>query len=175
MANKDGIIKWVIRFEDSTLSGVVTNLPGDSGGMTRFGIASNAHPEVPASFYTTDVATALFMAEQIYANQYWHPLHLDSVNDDGLASVMMDFGVNTGVSRAVKELQILLGTTQDGVIGPHTLQLIQNADQPTLAVNLRAQRAAWDKQVVANNPADAPFLKNWLKRAALIYPDNGGL
>src|SRR5579863_7264572 len=100
MANKDGIIKWVIRFEDSTLSGVVTNLPGDSGGMTRFGIASNAHPEVPASFYTTDVATALFMAEQIYANQYWHPLHLDAVNDDGLASVMMDWGVNSGASRA---------------------------------------------------------------------------
>jgi len=178
MANKTGITQWVIRFEDSTLSGKVTNLPGDSGGMTRFGIASNAHPEVPASFYTTDTATALFMAEQIYANQYWHPLHLDAVNDDGLASVMMDFGVNTGVSRSVKELQMVLGVAPgnvDGVIGPHTLQLIQDADQPTLAVNLRAQRAAWDRAVVAANPADAPFLKNWLKRAALIYPDNGGL
>jgi lysozyme family protein len=175
MANKNGIIQWVIRFEDSTLSGKVTNLPGDSGGMTRFGIASNAHPEVPPSFYTTDTATALFMAEQIYANQYWHPLHLDSVNDDGLASVMMDFGVNSGGSRAVKELQMLLGVTPDGVIGPHTLQLILSADQPALAIRFRVQRANWDRQVVANNPADAPYLANWLKRSALIYPDNGGL
>jgi lysozyme family protein len=175
MANKDGIIQWVIRFEDSTLSGKVTTLPGDIGGMTRFGIASNAHPEVPASFYTTDTATALFMAEQIYSNSYWHPLHLDAVTDDGLASTMLDFGVNSGVSRATKELQKLLGTTPDGVIGSGTLGLIEKADQPTLAVNFRAARADWDRQVVANNPADAPYLANWLKRSALIYPDNGGL
>lgn len=175
MANKDGIIQWVIRFEDSTLSGTVTNLPGDSGGTTRFGIASNVHPEVPATFYTTDAATALFMAEQIYANQYWHPLHLDYVSDDGLASVMLDFGINSGVSRATKELQMLLGTVSDGNIGPETLKLIQSADQPALAIKFRAQRAEWDREVAAANSGDAPYLANWLKRSALIYPDNGGL
>lgn len=178
MANKDGIIQWVIRFEDSTLSGKVTTLLGDVGGMTRFGIATNEHPEVPASFYTIDTATALFMAEQIYANQYWHPLHLDSVNDDGLASVMMDFGINSGVSRATKELQILLGVPKadvDGIIGSHTLALIEQADQPSLATKLRITRATWDTQTATANPGDAPYLANWLKRAALIYPENGGL
>lgn len=175
MANKNGIIQWVLRFEDSTLSGKVSNLPGDSGGMTRFGIATNAHPEVPASFYTCDTQTALFMAEQIYSNQYWHPLHLDSVADDGLASVLMDFAVNSGVRRATKELQALLGTVSDGNIGPETLGLIQKADQPSLATQLRVARANWDTEVAARYPADAPYLNNWLKRAALVYPDNGGL
>ena len=175
MANKNGIIQWVIRFEDSTLSGTVSNLLGDSGGKTRFGIAANEHPEVPASFYTTDAATALFMAEQIYADKYWHPLHLDSVNDDGLASVMLDFGVNSGVSRCSKEVQALLGTVSDGVIGPQTLQLIQSTNQIVLAANLRATRAVWDREVAAANPGDAPYLANWLKRAALVFPDNGGL
>jgi lysozyme family protein len=175
MANKNGIINWVIRFEDSTLSGKVSTLPGDSGGMTRFGIATNVHPEVPASFYTTDTATALFTAQQIYSNSYWHPLHLDSINDDGLASVLMDFGINSGVSRATKELQMLLGTVSDGVIGSQTLALIEKADQPALATSLRSQRQEWDREVAAANPGDAPYLANWLKRAGLVYPDNGGL
>lgn len=175
MANKIGIINWVLRFEDSTLSGTVSNLPGDSGGMTRFGIASNVHPEVPASFYTCDTQTALFMAQQIYSNQYWHPLHLDSVSDDGLASVMMDFAVNSGVGRATKEVQTLLGTVADGSIGPETLGLLRNANQAELAIQLRSARADWDREVAARFPAEAPYLKNWLQRAALIYPDNGGL
>jgi lysozyme family protein len=174
MADKNGIIAWAIKFEDSTLSGRVVTL-NDGAGQTRFGIASNEHPEVPASFYTADTALALFVAEQIYVNQYWYPLRLDSVNDDGLASVLLDFGINSGVSRAAKELQMLLGTVLDGVIGPVTLTLIQNADQPTLAVNLRSARAEWDREVAAANPGDAPYLASWLKRAALIYPDNGGL
>ena len=88
---------------------------------------------------------------------------------------MLDFGINSGVSRAVKELQALLDTTSDGNIGPETLKLIQSADQPSLAVKFRSQRAEWDREVAAANPGDAPYLKNWLKRAALIYPDNGGL
>jgi lysozyme family protein len=175
MANKNGIIQWVIRFEDSTLSGKVTTLPGDIGGRTRFGIASNAHPEIPADFYTCDTTTALAEAVQIYGSEYWHPLHLDFVNDDGLASVMMDFGINSGCSRAVKVLQALLGVTADGVIGPTTLSLIDKSDQPTLASQLRTARANWDREVVANNPGDAPYLKNWLHRAGLVYPDNGGL
>jgi lysozyme family protein len=175
MANRTGIIQWVIRFEDSTLSGKVSTLPGDSGGMTRFGIASNVHPEVPATFYTTDAATALFMAQQIYANSYWHPLQLDSIDDDGLASVMLDFGINSGVSRATKELQMLLGTVSDGVIGSQTLALIEQADESALAAKLRTQRQEWDREVAAANPGDAPYLANWLKRSALIYPDNGGL
>jgi lysozyme family protein len=175
MADKNGIVNWVIRFEDSTLSGKVSNLPGDTGGMTRFGIATNVHPEVPASFYTTDTATALFMAEQIYSNSYWHPLQLDSISDDGLASVLMDFGINSGVSRATKELQMILGTVSDGVIGSQTLALIEKADQSSLAVSLRTQREAWDREVAAANPGDAPYLANWLKRAGLVYPNNGNL
>lgn len=175
MADKTGIINWVIRFEDSTLSGTVSDLPGDSGGTTRFGIASNAHPEIPPDFYTTDTATALAEAQQIYAAEYWAPLQLDSVADDGLASVMMDFGVNSGVSRATKEVQALLGTVSDGVIGPETLGLLEGANQPALAIQLRSARASWDQEVAAANPGDAPYLANWLARAALVYPDNGGL
>ena len=59
----------VLRQEDSRMSGVITTIPGDSGGRTRFGIAERWHPELTATgFFTTmPTAEALKVAEGVYA------------------------------------------------------------------------------------------------------------
>ena len=38
-------IDFVLKQEDSTLSGVITNETGDAGGLTRFGLCAKWHPE----------------------------------------------------------------------------------------------------------------------------------
>ena len=45
MVNFSPICEWVLRQEDSTLSGVVNNL-GDGGGLTRYGIAQTKHEKL---------------------------------------------------------------------------------------------------------------------------------
>lgn len=175
MANFDGICEWSLRFEDSTLSGKTVTL-NDGAGATRFGVASNEHPEVggPGSyFYTCDAASALNLAKAYYRSWFWNSW-MSQITDDDTAAAIFDFSVNSGLSRAVKTVQRILGLEQDGNFGYHTLQAVNQA-AGSLAIQIRTARAAWDTGVAQNRPNDAPYLNNWLKRAACIYPDNGGL
>ena len=79
MSNPTQSIDFVLRQEDSTLSGIITNEANDAGGLTRFGLCAKWHPElVAAGFYQVamDTATALNEAEVAYANAYATPLLL---------------------------------------------------------------------------------------------------
>jgi lysozyme family protein len=173
MPDFSSICAWSLRFEDSTLSGKVTV---DDGGTTRFGVSSNAHPEVggPNSyFYACDTTSALNLAAAYYKSWFWNSW-FDQLTDDALAAAIFDFSVNSGQSKAVKTLQALLNLTQDGVFGYYSMTAC-NQNPVGIAAKLRTARAAWCTEVAAMYPSDTQYLPNWLKRAACIYPDNGGL
>jgi lysozyme family protein len=57
----------------------------------------------------------------IYKNLYWDRVSGDNL-PDGVDFAVFDFAVNSGVSRAAKYLQAVVGVTQDGQIGPATIQ-----------------------------------------------------
>jgi lysozyme family protein len=175
MAEFEPICEWVLKFEDSTLSGKVVTL-NDGAGQTRFGIASNDHPEVGGAgscFYTCDAASALNLAKSWYRQWFWSSW-MDQISDDATAAAIFDFSVNSGLRRAVKTVQGVLALGQDGVFGYHTLQAINQA-AGGLAARIRTARAAWDAEVAQNHPGDEPYLKNWERRAAAIYPDGNGI
>lgn len=170
MAEFQSICLWVLRQEDSTLSGRIVDL-GDGMGLTRFGVAQNSHPNLPATFYTTmDRVTALQQAELIYEQQYWNRFLGGSITDDGVASCLLSFAINDGESREVKMVQECVGVTVDGVMGPNTLLHVNAYNGPQLAAALRAAQADYYRAVVAERPEDARFLEGWLMRASRIYP-----
>jgi lysozyme family protein len=74
--------------------------------------------------------------QAIYKFQFW-----DKVQGDylpcGLDYAVFDFAVNSGVSRASKSLQAVLGVAQDGQIGARTLAAIHN---PTKTINALCDR-----------------------------------
>src|SRR5215469_4885655 len=124
MANFQPICEWVLRLEDSTLSGKVVNLY-DGQGLTRFGIAQHAHPEVQPEFYTCEPTVALGIAERIYKLNYWDSFWGDMIQDDGVASCLLSFSINDGEMREVMILQQVLGFTQtDGLMGPLTIEAV---------------------------------------------------
>lgn len=170
MANFLPIVEWLLRIEDSTLSGRVVNL-GDGQGLTRFGIGQKANPDVPAGFYTAPPLIALSMAQQIYKSTYWDRFKGDNLVDDGVASCLLSFSVNDGTSREVKMLQQILYLTEDGIMGPYTLAAANKAEPVRLAQSLRVVQATWYKAI----PDNEKFIDGWLKRAALVYPNLGGL
>lgn len=168
MTNFDNIILWVLKFEDATLSGIIKNL-GDGGGLTRFGITQSAHPELDSTFWTTMFVTdALETAKQVYKTEYWNPIQGDNLPSDDLASVLMDFSVNSGVRRAVKTLQTILQIPKDGILGNVTLNAIQNYSGD-LVGDLRQARVNFLESL------GSQYTKELVKRAKLIFPDNGGL
>ena len=104
------VIKMVLKHE-----GGYVNHPSDPGGETKYGISKRAYPDVDIAGLTEEDA------EEIYRDDYWCRIKGDDL-PAGVACVVMDYAVNSGISRASKALQAACGIKNgDGIIGPHTL------------------------------------------------------
>ena len=123
---------YLMRFEDDPSDpGKVTV---DPGGRTRYGIAEKYWGTVlPSDFYTTMSATdARTFASGFYRNNFWEPLHLGSVEHQFVGEYILSLAVNLGITQVVKWLQMGLGITVDGILGPATLAAIN--DSPALSI-----------------------------------------
>lgn len=108
--------------------GGYVNHPKDPGGATKWGITQRTYSGwLRAEGYPQ--ASVRHMeaheAEAIYYQMYWTPLWLSEV-PLGLDYALYDYAVNSGPSRAVKELQGIVGAVRDGLMGPATISKVRN-------------------------------------------------
>lgn len=177
MADVNAAIQAVLRQEDSTLSGVITNISGDNGGLTRFGITAKAAPELCShgGFFTEAVPAdrALAMATSWYDRCYAMPLYLDQIHSQGIATALLSYAVNQeapgGAGRAVRELQqacVDLGAliTVDGKMGLLTVGVVNALAPGALLAEENRLEQAFYNGLVAAHPAQAKFLKGWTSR-----------
>jgi len=107
------VIEMVLEHE-----GGYVNHPSDPGGETKYGISKRAYPEVNIADLTEEDA------EEIYFNDYWSRIKGEEL-PAGVACVVMDYAVNSGISRASKALQSVCGIANgDGIIGPASLNAV---------------------------------------------------
>jgi lysozyme family protein len=167
MADVKACIDVTLRQEDSTLSGVITVIPGDSGGRTRYGIAERWHPELTSTgFFTTmPAAAALTVAEGVYAASYAKPLMLSQINAQGVAAALLSFAVVEGPVEAVKLLQQACGAVVDGRIGPLTIARVNGCVPTALLETWCDLERAYFQKLGAENPADEKFVAGWDNRA----------
>lgn len=111
----------------------------DPGGATNRGVTQKVYDAYrktrgrgaqSVKFITDDEVKA------IYKFQYWDRVQADLL-PAGLDYAVFDFAVNSGVGRASKYLQAVLGVKQDGIIGAMTLAAIQS---PQEAINALCDR-----------------------------------
>lgn len=134
-----------------------TNDPDDHGGETKFGVAKSANTDL--NITTLDWEAA----KRVYYKRYW--LQGDCQEMPArLAALHFDGCVNHGVGREAKFLQKAVGAVADGDIGPATLALVNSQDEITLCNKVCAQREAFYRSIVANNPSQAKYLNGWLRR-----------
>ena len=107
--------------------GGYVNHPKDPGGATNKGITQKTYdswrdragqPRQSVRNIRDDEVTA------IYRRGYWDKVRGDEL-PAGVDYAVFDFAVNSGVSRASKYLQEVVGVTQDGVIGPATIAAVR--------------------------------------------------
>jgi lysozyme family protein len=175
MADVQKAVESVLREEDATLSGVVTDTKGDGGGKTRFGIASKFHPElVRTTFYTTmNTADALQVAILTMEKDYATPLHIGDIVDQALATKVLSFGVNAGVWTAAAALQRAVNLTHpgisplvvDGHIGPETLLAVSLRMPVSLLNSFRLRMIDFYKRICRSRPSQLEFLCGWIDRA----------
>jgi len=129
--------------------------PNDPGGLTRYGISHRAYPALDIRNLTLDQAAA------IYRRDYWGPAGCEAV-PDALRMDLFDMAVNSGVRTAAKCLQRAVGETEDGAIGPATLQAIQSMPVARLLARFNGERLDF----LASLPAWEHFSKGWARRIA---------
>jgi lysozyme family protein len=140
--------------------GGYSNDPADPGGETRYGITKRDHPDLDIKNLTLDQAKA------IYLREYWTPAHCD-VLPPALAIMLFDSAVNQGVVTAQRMLQMALGTSPDGVIGPHCVYQISKSDLRELSALFMAERVL---RYARTNNFDR-YGRGWMKRLFEIHAD----
>lgn len=126
--------------------GGYTNHPSDPGGPTNWGITIG-----DARTYWNPNATAADVrrmpkevAYDIYRKRYAEVLQYDRL-PAGVDYAILDYGINSGVSRAAKVLQRILKVEADGKIGLVTLQAATKANRRWLINSIYDERTAFLK------------------------------
>jgi lysozyme family protein len=154
---KEGLIKTAAQRK---ACGYV-NDPLDAGGETKYGVAKNANPDLDITSLDWEAA------KRVYYRRYWLAANCDDLTliDPRLAVLHFDGAVNHGVGRAAKFLQQAINATPvDGDIGPGTLRAVKAMDPIAACHAICDRREAFYRQIVANKPNQARFLKGWLRR-----------
>lgn len=150
--------------------GGYSNHPKDPGGPTNHGITIGTLRAWRGGQTVTiaDVQRlTLAQANEIYEHNYWRPIWGDQL-PAGLDYATCDFGVNSGVSRAVKELQGLLpGVAIDGLMGMKTINAIKAFDVEELIKGLCNARMKFLKKLRTWKT----FGRGWTYRVTGVDPN----
>ena len=104
----------------------------DPGGETMWGVTARMARAHGYAGEMRDLPKDA--AKAIYAESYWSTAGIDSL-PDAIRFDVFDAAVNSGPSQAIKWLQHVVGTDEDGVVGPHTLMCLSAV--PTAEVRRR--------------------------------------
>lgn len=140
----------------------MSNARFDPGGLTKFGIAQNKHPEVDVRNLTEEQAL------EIYYNEYYRASCADRV-PFLFGLLIFECAVNQGLGRAVRLWQQAVGVVADGQAGPVSLAALEkrknNPDTIAFFMAFRVQAYVGIKD---SNPASyAANNKGWFKRMFL--------
>ncbi|MDP5146005.1 hypothetical protein ORI98_06095 [Shewanella sp. ULN5] len=162
--------------------GGYVNDPTDRGGETNYGITINVARDYGYKGEMRDLPYEL--AFKIYQDRFWAPLKLDDISaiSEDLTEQLFDFGVNSGVGTATKQLQTLLNVLNnqqtlypdlviDGALGSRTLLALQQyvahrklQGMLVLVEAVRGKRIAFCVDIAANDERQEKYSFGWLKR-----------
>ena len=109
--------------------GGFVNHPKDPGGMTNLGVTKKVYDAWIGRESTEAEMRALTPADvgPIYKKKYWDKVRGDDL-PAGVDWAAFDWAVNSGAGRPAKAIQRIVGATQDGAIGPKTLQAVMDVE-----------------------------------------------
>ena len=144
--------------------GGYVNDPRDPGGETKYGISKRSYPDLDIASLTREDAIA------IYHRDWWRRYGYDRLQDDAVATKLLDMAVNMGPAtahRLLQEVLVFLGynVAVDGIIGPQTIGAANKADPKRLLQALRWKAAERYFRLVEQRPQSRAFLIGWLRRA----------
>ena len=152
---KPFILKW---------EGGFVNDPNDSGGATNKGVTLATFRKYKGASATVDDLKAITDEDwtAIFKQMYWDKCRADNIASQAVANLIVDWYWMSGTN-AIKYVQRLIGTTEDGIVGKQTIALL-NAKGDRLAPHIYNYRKDFYHRIVANRPTQKRFLRGWLNR-----------
>lgn len=146
--------------------GGFVNNKKDPGGATNLGVTLATWRAWKHNVkLTADDLKVITQADAtpLYKQNYWDTIDGDEL-PSGLDYAVFDFAVNSGVSRAVRVLQKVLGVDEDGILGSETLAATQSADIADLVDKYISARESFLKSL----KTFPVFGHGWLLRTARV-------
>jgi lysozyme family protein len=145
--------------------GGYVNNPKDPGGMTNLGVTRAVWESYVGRESSEKEMRTLTPAQvaPLYKRKYWDAINGDSL-PSGLDLCVFDCAVNSGVGRAAKMLQGILGLAQDGSIGPKTLEACNKFSSKDLVDKFCKAR----QDFLESLPTFKTFGKGWTARVAEV-------
>lgn len=155
------------------------NNPNDFGQETNFGISMliirnenltlqdlGIDNWLPGCLKKMTVETA----KNLYKRLFWDKYKYGEINDQTVATKILDCSVNCGPKRAhimAQRACTALGTPIDidGILGPESFKTINSFDPHTFVVEYARQMLNYYNAIVQKNPTQSVFIKNWTLRS----------
>ena len=187
MKTFDELFDGVIKHE-----GYYANVSGDKGGETYMGVARNLHPnwegwEYIDAYketygkikwnYKIDVPELTQLVKDFYKKTFYEKYRIEGVLDGSLQEIIFDWCVNSGhwgargVQRVLNQFYNS-DLKMDGIIGKHTLSVINNCEAKALFDTIKEARIRY-YYTISKRGQNYKFLKGWLKRInAIVFHSN---
>ncbi|HIJ89852.1 MAG: hypothetical protein OEV89_03720 [Desulfobulbaceae bacterium] len=165
MANFDPAFEIMIQNEGGYR---LVNVHGDHGGQTYAGIARNSHPNWAGWRYidTGDMQHPELstLVRDFYKSQFWDKIAGEKINSQKVAEAIFDFGVNAGVTTAAKLVQRVVGSAQDGSIGPITIGKLNSMEESQFIARYAIAKIARYAEICNKDRSQSKFLLGWINR-----------
>ncbi len=142
---------------------LVKDLEGDSGKPSVYGDTYGISPASWSAYclkhYQEETEITRQGAYTFYYDEYWLPLLCNRL-PDGIDFALFEWAINgEGPGRcgkAVKDIQVSVGVTVDGIMGPETVNAARSSDTRKVLTIFLGRQIAWYEWDAHKNP-DAPL------------------
>tara|TARA_R100000687_G_scaffold78883_1_gene72629 strand:- start:1261 stop:1776 length:516 start_codon:yes stop_codon:yes gene_type:complete len=147
---------------------VFHNVAGDRGGDTYAGVSRRYHPDWEGWVFvdSQDLGNPALTASvsDFYLEQFWDRLRGDHIQDQRIAETLFDFAVNAGTRTAVRLAQKILEATPDGILGPVTIDLLNQYPANDFLYRYAMAKVARYAEIVNGDSSQSKFLLGWINR-----------
>jgi len=121
-----------------------------------------------ASLELMSMTSIITAVEVLYKGLYWNKIKGDEILSQKIANEIFIFGINTGMSTAIKTAQRCIGVNADGIIGNETLKALNEFNENKFDMLFDDLEISYYKFLATKNPKLDIYLRGWENRAKLV-------
>jgi len=121
-----------------------------------------------ASVELINMTSIITSVEVLYKALYWNKIKGDDIESQKVANEILIFGINVGMTNAIKTAQRCIGVSADGIFGSGTLKAINDFSEDKFDMMFDDLEIGYYTTLATKNPKLAMYLKGWKNRAESV-------